>query len=266
MRSSSTNVPTTNRDLYCVIECDRVHKARTVVRSGDSSFDWDEIFELDLVETRIVSLLLYSWDPQYRHKLCYKGSIKLYNLTLKDPTVHSLSLKMEPKGTLYIKLRYKDISVSFQRIPCQPSSAIPNPLFGVDLESVVNRENSGLNIPLVVKKCTLEVEERGVNLVGIYRLCASAVRKKILREAFEKDSSIVDLSAEHVPDINVITSKYNIFIITKYLSLRVAIVLCPYYTITSNIISCFNKLELIKFVNHLSVIEESDKLSSIIIQ
>lgn len=32
----------TYRDLYCVIECDRAHKARTVVRSGESSFDWDE--------------------------------------------------------------------------------------------------------------------------------------------------------------------------------------------------------------------------------
>lgn len=32
----------TYRDLYCVIECDRQHKARTVVRSGESSFDWDE--------------------------------------------------------------------------------------------------------------------------------------------------------------------------------------------------------------------------------
>ncbi|XP_035214734.1 rho GTPase-activating protein 100F-like, partial [Stegodyphus dumicola] len=48
--------PTTHgdhfRDLYCVIECDRVHKARTVIRTGEHSFDWDEVFEIDLVENR----------------------------------------------------------------------------------------------------------------------------------------------------------------------------------------------------------------------
>jgi hypothetical protein len=68
--SSSTGL----RDLYCVLECDRVHKARTVVRTGDLVFDWDETFELDLVDNRELDLLIYSWDPQYRHKLCYKVS------------------------------------------------------------------------------------------------------------------------------------------------------------------------------------------------
>lgn len=62
----------TTRDLYCVLECDRIHKARTVVRSGDLVFDWDETFELDLFNSRELDFLVYSWDPQYRHKLCYK--------------------------------------------------------------------------------------------------------------------------------------------------------------------------------------------------
>lgn len=30
------------RDLYCVVEVDHIHKARTVVRSGGINFDWDE--------------------------------------------------------------------------------------------------------------------------------------------------------------------------------------------------------------------------------
>ncbi|XP_074598323.1 rho GTPase activating protein at 100F isoform X2 [Brevipalpus obovatus] len=203
---SSTSVPSTTRDLYCVIECDNVFKARTAVRGGDSDFEWDEIFELDLVETKIISFTLYKWDPQYRHKLCYRGSIKLLSLSIKDPTVHSLNVKMVPKGHLSIKLRYKDISISFQRIAVSPNPSNPTPLFGSPLETVVNRENSGLSVPLIVKKCTAEIEARGIDLVGIYRLCASSVRKKILREEFEKDPVSVDLSAENVPDINVVSS------------------------------------------------------------
>ncbi|KAI1280543.1 Rho GTPase-activating protein [Halotydeus destructor] len=200
--------PGVNRDLYCVIECDRVHRARTVVRSGESSFDWDEIFELDLVDCKEVSFLLYSWDPQYRHKLCYKGIINLVSLSLDSTPVHSLALKMEPRGTLYIKMRYKEPNSTFQRTPS--ATPLPTTLFGVDVESVVNRERSGSNVPLLIKRSIEEIEKRGLELVGIYRLCGSAVRKKMLREAFEKNVWLVDLTAEHVPDINVITRFFEI--------------------------------------------------------
>lgn len=194
-----------NRDLYCVIECDRVHRARTVVRSGESSFDWDEVFELDVVDNKEVSFLLYSWDPESKHKLCYKGIVNLISLSLSKTPVHSLALKMEPRGTLYIKMRYKEPAIAFQR-PL-PSPPVPSGIFGVDVETVVKRENSGSKSPLILKRCLEEVEKRGLNVVGIYRLCGSAVRKKMLREAFEKNAWLVDLSVEHVPDINVITSK-----------------------------------------------------------
>ncbi len=42
-------------------------------------------------------------------------------------------------------------------------------------------------------------------MVGLYRLCGSAVVKKELREAFERDSHAVELSENNYPDINVIT-------------------------------------------------------------
>jgi len=203
-QSKSSGTVGLNRDLYCVIECDRVHRARTVVRSGESSFDWDEVFELDIVDCRETSFLLYSWDPESKHKLCYKGIINLISLALAKTPVHSLALKMEPRGTLYIKMRYKEPAIAFQRPT--PAPGAPPSIFGVDIDTVVKRENSGAKVPLILKRCVEEVEKRGVNVVGIYRLSGSAVRKKMLREAFEKNAWLVDLSAEHVPDINVITS------------------------------------------------------------
>lgn len=196
------------RDIYCVIECDRIHKGRTVVRNGEHSFDWDEVFELDIFDSKEIAFLLYTWDPQFRHKLCYKGVIHLVSLSLRETPAHSLALKMEPRGTLYVKLRYKDLQLAFQRSLQTASSHLSqNALFGADLESVVNRENSGLNVPLIIKRCVEEVEKRGCDLVGIYRLCGSAVRKKMLRDSFEKNAWLVDLTPEHVPDINVITSE-----------------------------------------------------------
>ncbi|KAK4318192.1 hypothetical protein Pmani_010799 [Petrolisthes manimaculis] len=88
------------RDLYCVLECDRVHKARTV----------------------------------FRHKLCYKGSVHLVSL-LKESPLHQLALKIEPRGTLYLKLRYTPPRQAFLRTP----GVRKNSLFGVDLDTVSNR-------------------------------------------------------------------------------------------------------------------------------
>ncbi|XP_064477488.1 rho GTPase-activating protein 100F-like isoform X2 [Ornithodoros turicata] len=188
------------RDLYCVIETDRAHKARTVVRSGDHSFDWDEVFELDLVDNTTVSFLLYSWDPQSRHKLCYKGTVHLLSALREAPT-HSLALRLEPRGALYLKLRYRDPRHTFQRT----ANYNPSAVFGAPLEALVGREKGIL--PLVVQRCVQQVEARGLDIVGIYRLSGSAVRKRMLREAIERNGAWkVDLSAEHVPDINVVTS------------------------------------------------------------
>ncbi|XP_043463292.1 rho GTPase-activating protein 100F isoform X3 [Leptopilina heterotoma] len=210
------------RDLYCVLECDRVHKARTVVRTGDLMFDWDETFELDLVGNRQLDLLVYSWDPQHRHKLCYKGSVHLVSL-LKESPLHQLALKVEPRGTIYLRLRYTDAHQTFRRrgLPVISLATRVAPLFGVDLDTVVTREcktggvpggvstalamSSSPNIPIIVWRCVEEVERRGLDIIGLYRLCGSASKKRILREAFERNARSVDLSPDNVPDINVIT-------------------------------------------------------------
>ncbi|XP_066582839.1 rho GTPase-activating protein 100F isoform X2 [Prorops nasuta] len=210
------------RDLYCVLECDRVHKARTVVRTGDLMFDWDETFELDLVGNRQLDLLVYSWDPQYRHKLCYKGSVHLASI-LKESPVHQLAVKVEPRGTIYLRLRYTDAQQTFRRRGLLVISLATRvaPLFGVDLDTVVSRESKtggvpggvstalaiggAPNVPVIVWRCVEEVERRGLDIIGLYRLCGSATKKRILREAFERNARSVNLSPDNVPDINVIT-------------------------------------------------------------
>jgi hypothetical protein len=53
-------------------------------------------------------------------------------------------------------------------------------------------------------------------IVGLYRLCGSATKKRILREAFERNARTVDLSPDNVPDINVITGKEEIYIWIRF--------------------------------------------------
>ncbi|CAG9132769.1 unnamed protein product [Plutella xylostella] len=243
--------PVAPRDLYCVLECDRVHKARTVVRTGELQFDWDESFELELVDNRQLDVLVYSWDPQHRHKLCYRAAVTLpellaraadHQLALKlvdrrqlgvlvyswDPqhrhklcyraavtlpellaraADHQLALKMEPRGTLYMRVRHTEPHELFRRRPAPPRLS-PPPLFGAELDAVVSREVRPPHappVPLIVRRCVEEIERRGLDIIGLYRLCGSASKKRILREAFERNARGVELAPDSVPDINVIT-------------------------------------------------------------
>ncbi|XP_026328277.1 rho GTPase-activating protein 100F isoform X2 [Hyposmocoma kahamanoa] len=198
--------PSAPRDLYCVLECDRVHKARTVVRTGELQFDWDEAFELDLVDNRQLDVLVYSWDPQHRHKLCYRGAVTLPDL-LSRAASHQLAIKMEPRGTLYVRIRHTDPHELFRRRPAAPRLSLP-PLFGAELEAVVAREVRPPHmppVPIIVRRCVEEIERRGLDIIGLYRLCGSANKKRILREAFDRNARGVELSPDSVPDINVIT-------------------------------------------------------------
>ena len=211
------------RDLYCVVEVDHVHKARTVVRSGGLNFDWDEKFQLDLLNNMEVEFLIYSWDPQLRHRfdikfcptfvvlhnflsrLCYRTSLRLGNLFGVSQRYHQIALRLHPAGVVYLTVRFTSLLEAYNR---STNTAHPGQLFGVSLESVVEQENSGFLVPLLVKRCTTEIEKRGLDIIGLYRLCGSETKKKMLRESFEADPEAVDLSSENVPDINVITSKW----------------------------------------------------------
>ncbi|XP_062592692.1 rho GTPase-activating protein 100F-like [Saccostrea cucullata] len=190
----------TLRDLYCVVSVDSVSIARTMIRTGAVNFDWDEAFDIELEEAKEVSLLIYNWDPNFKHRLCFHGSLFIQGC-LSSNIIKKVALKMEPKGLLYLTMCYKEPSVSLQRLP----SMKKNGLFGIDLETVIKRESTGHNVPLLVKKCIKEVEDRGLETVGIYRLCGSARRKAQLREQFEKDAEGVDLSKDNVTDIHVVT-------------------------------------------------------------
>ena len=198
LKSSKTSL----RDLYCVVAVDSLNKARTMIRTGAINFDWDEAFDVDLEDSKEVSFLIYHWDPSYKHRLCFHGSVLLPGYASSGQRRY-VAIKMEPKGILFVTVLYREPALSLQRLP----SMRKNGVFGVDLETLIEREGTGLGVPLLVKKCVEEVESRGLDTVGIYRLCGSARRKIMLREAFEKNAAAVSLSPDNVSDIHVVTGR-----------------------------------------------------------
>ncbi|CAI5637196.1 unnamed protein product [Oreochromis niloticus] len=193
-----------SRDVYCAIQVDSVNKARTALLTCRTTFlDMDHTFNIELENAQHLKLVVFSWEPTpRRHRVCCHGTVVLPAL-FRVTRSHQLAVKLEPRGVIYVKLSLME---QWQNsLNGGPDGDREPQVFGVEVWRVVERENTGLMVPLLISKCINEIEKRGCQVVGLYRLCGSAAVKKELREAFERDSHAVELCENTYPDINVIT-------------------------------------------------------------
>ncbi|XP_076134213.1 rho GTPase-activating protein SYDE2 isoform X2 [Alosa pseudoharengus] len=200
-----------SRDVYCAIQVDSVNKARTALLTCRTAFlDMDHTFNIELENAQHLKLVVFSWEATpRRHRVCCHGTVALPAL-FRVTRTHQLAVRLEPRGMIYVKLGLIEqwqnsldgvgggggVGADGEREP---------QVFGVEAWRVVEREAAGLMVPLLIHKCITEIERRGCQVVGLYRLCGSAAVKKELREAFERDSYSVELSESAYPDVNVIT-------------------------------------------------------------
>ncbi|XP_062419459.1 rho GTPase-activating protein SYDE2 [Pungitius pungitius] len=193
-----------SRDVYCAIQVDSVNKARTALLTCRTAFlDMDHTFNIELENAQHLKLVVFSWEPMpRRNRVCCHGTVVLPAL-FRVTRCHQLAVKLEPRGVIYVKLGLME---QWQNsLDGGPGGDREPRVFGVEAWRVVERENTGLMVPLLISKCIDEIEKRGCQVVGLYRLCGSAAVKKELREAFERDSCAVELCENTYPDVNVIT-------------------------------------------------------------
>uniref|UniRef100_A0A3P8WRW0 Synapse defective Rho GTPase homolog 2 n=1 Tax=Cynoglossus semilaevis TaxID=244447 RepID=A0A3P8WRW0_CYNSE len=193
-----------SRDVYCAIQVDSVNKARTALLTCRTTFlDMDHTFNIELENAQHLKLVVFSWEPTpRRNRVCCHGTVVLPAL-FRVTRSHQLAVKLEPRGLIYVKLSLME---QWQNsLDGRPDGDREPQVFGLEAWRVVERENSGQMVPLLISKCINEIEKRGCQVVGLYRLCGSAAVKKELREAFERDSLAVALCENTYPDINVIT-------------------------------------------------------------
>ncbi|XP_048034157.1 rho GTPase-activating protein SYDE2 isoform X2 [Megalobrama amblycephala] len=192
-----------SRNIYCAIQVDSVNKARTALLTCRTAFlDMDHTFNIELENAQHLKLVVFSWESTpRRNRVCCHGTVVLPALFRVSKT-HQLAVRLEPRGMIYVKLSLME---QRQNSLDGPAGDHETQVFGVEARRVVEREASGLMVPLLIEKCISEIERRGCQVVGLYRLCGSAAVKKELREAFERDSHAVELSENNYPDINVIT-------------------------------------------------------------
>ncbi|XP_005143166.3 rho GTPase-activating protein SYDE2 [Melopsittacus undulatus] len=192
-----------SKDVFCAIQVDSVNKARTALLTCRTTFlDMDHTFNIEIENAQHLKLVVFSWEPTPRkNRVCCHGTVALPTL-FRVAKTHQLAVKLEPRGLIYVKLTLME---QWENSLDGPDADREPVMFGVDARKVVEKENAGLMVPILMQKCILEIERRGCQVVGLYRLCGSAAVKKELREAFEKDSKAVTLCESQYPDINVIT-------------------------------------------------------------
>ncbi|XP_075983372.1 rho GTPase activating protein at 5A [Anticarsia gemmatalis] len=97
-----------------------------------------------------------------------------------------------------------------ERVPnhCVPDLKKLRGVFGIDLTTLLNAHSSTL--PFVVKKCVNEIENRGMDSEGIYRVSGFADEIEALKLAFDRDGEAADLSV--YSNINVVAGTLKLYL------------------------------------------------------
>ncbi|KAF7667414.1 hypothetical protein LDENG_00062770, partial [Lucifuga dentata] len=79
-------------------------------------------------------------------------------------------------------------------------------LFGIDFTQAARNSPDG--IPFILRKCTSEIENRALNIKGIYRVNGAKSRVEKLCQAFENGKDLVELSDLYPHDISNVLKLY----------------------------------------------------------
>ncbi|BFZ22571.1 hypothetical protein BsWGS_25610 [Bradybaena similaris] len=106
---------------------------------------------------------------------------------------------------------------------CMPDMKYVKRIFGGDLTTVVKAQKS--QIPIVVEKCVKEIELRGLDSEGLYRLAGFHDDIEAVRMAFDKDAENTDISSSKYEDINTICSALKLY----FRLLPIPLITCDVY-------------------------------------
>uniref|UniRef100_A0A4W5QZM9 BCR activator of RhoGEF and GTPase n=1 Tax=Hucho hucho TaxID=62062 RepID=A0A4W5QZM9_9TELE len=204
-------------NLYCTLEVDSfgyfVNKAKTRVYRDSTEPNWNEEFEIELEGSQTLRLLCYEKcynkakqnkeDGENTDRIMAKGQIQLDPQTLQTKDWQRAVITM---NGIEVKLSMKFTSREFslKRMPSRKQSGV----FGVKISVVTKRERS--KVPLIVKQCVEEIERRGMEEVGIYRVSGVATDIQALKAAFDANNKDVSVMMSEM-DVNAIAGTLKLY-------------------------------------------------------
>ncbi|PIO33331.1 hypothetical protein AB205_0126400, partial [Aquarana catesbeiana] len=180
-------------NLFCTLEVDSfgyfVNKAKTRVYRNTTDPSWNEEFEIELEGSQTLRILCYEKfynknrpiredGGECSERMVAKGQVQLDpNMVMgKDWQRSVVSMNgIEVK----LSLKFTSREFSLKRLPSRKQTGV----FGVKIGVVTKRERS--KVPYIVRQCVEEIERRGMEEVGIYRVSGVATDIQALKNAFD---------------------------------------------------------------------------------
>ncbi|XP_004843594.1 breakpoint cluster region protein [Heterocephalus glaber] len=204
-------------NLYCTLEVDSfgyfVNKAKTRVYRDTTEPNWNEEFEIELEGSQTLRILCYEKcynktkiakeDGESTDRLMGKGQVQLDPQTLQDRDWQRTVISM---NGIEVKLSVKFTSREFslKRMPSRKQTGV----FGVKIAVVTKRERS--KVPYIVRQCVEEIERRGMEEVGIYRVSGVATDIQALKAAFDVNNKDVSVMMSEM-DVNAIAGTLKLY-------------------------------------------------------
>ncbi|XP_044099766.1 breakpoint cluster region protein [Neovison vison] len=204
-------------NLYCTLEVDSfgyfVNKAKTRVYRDTTEPNWNEEFEIELEGSQTLRILCYEKcynktkitkeDGESTDRIMGKGQVQLDPQALQDRDWQRTVIAM---NGIEVKLSVKFTSREFslKRMPSRKQTGV----FGVKIAVVTKRERS--KVPYIVRQCVEEIERRGMEEVGIYRVSGVATDIQALKAAFDVNNKDVSVMMSEM-DVNAIAGTLKLY-------------------------------------------------------
>uniref|UniRef100_A0A8C5AD09 Uncharacterized protein n=1 Tax=Gadus morhua TaxID=8049 RepID=A0A8C5AD09_GADMO len=204
-------------NLYCTLEVDAfgyfVNKAKTRVYRDSTEPCWNEEFEIELEGSQTLRLLCYEKccgrtrqsrdEGENTERIVAKGQITLDPQTLQNKDWQRTVITMNGVE-VKLSMKFTSREFSLKRMPSRKQSGV----FGVKINVVTKRERS--KVPLIVRQCVEEIEMRGMEEVGIYRVSGVATDIQGLKAAFDSNNKDVSVVMREM-DVNAIAGTLKLY-------------------------------------------------------
>uniref|UniRef100_UPI00358F2BC0 active breakpoint cluster region-related protein-like isoform X2 n=1 Tax=Myxine glutinosa TaxID=7769 RepID=UPI00358F2BC0 len=207
-------------NVYCSIEVDSfgyfVNQARTRTCRDTANPKWNEEFEIELEGSQTLHILCCNKtatghqrskfpraDLDTADAILCKGQIKLDHKNLSDKDWQDRVIDMN-EVELKLSVRLTSREFSLKRLPSLKMTGV----FGVKIAVVTKRERS--QIPYIVRQCVEEIERRGIEEVGIYRVSGVATDIQTLKAAFDNNNKDVVMMLSEM-DVNAIAGVLKLY-------------------------------------------------------